>query len=170
MKTSTTSYHTWAPVTVALGFLLACNSGGTNPGGASTGGPGPQSATTGAVASGPLPLMAAQGQRVSYTIDGAAKEFLDYPGEHVKVSATCAKPDGTLDCEAMRLLRRGKSVQLAPNEMATGIAPGAVICRKLNIQSTVGRGPTGNEDGFCQFADGSLAAHGSVESHVLQAP
>lgn len=170
MKSGRVSYHTFtSSVAVTAWFgcaaLCGCSSGGGS-NGASTGGP---SGTT-SPASGPLALAAGNGQRATYTFDDGAKELLDFPGDHVKVSASCAKPDGSLDCEAMRLLRRGKSVQLAPNEISAGLPPGAVVCRKLNIVSTVGRSPSGSEDGFCVFGDGSLAAHGSVESHVLQAP
>ncbi len=172
-------YHSWtlAPVLACLAGLAGCSSGtqtspaptaSTSPtttGAALPANPaGPDSA---AVPSGALPLLAAKATRASYTIDGAVKEFLVFAAEKVTVSASCARPDGTLDCDAMRLLRRGKTVKLAPAELSMGIPPGAVICKKLTIPSTVGRDATGNEDGFCVFADGSMASHGSVDSNVL---
>ena len=158
-----TGYHSWTTASV-LACLAGCSSGSqSNPAPtASTG-----ATTTATVPSGPLPLLAANATRATYTVDGAAKEFLVFAAEKITVSASCAKPDGTLDCEAMRLLRRGKTVKLTPAELSTGIPPGAVICKKLQITSTVGRDAKGNEDGFCTFADGSLVSHGSVDSNVL---
>lgn len=159
-----TGYHIWAPA-LALACSVGCSSG-------SQASPAPTAstaATTAAAApTGPLPLLAKNGVRSSYTFDGgAAQEFLEFSAEKVKVSASCAKPDGTLDCDAMKLLRRGKTVQLTGAELGGGIAPGLLICKKLQIPSTVGRSAKGDEDGFCSFPDGSMVAHGSVDNNVL---
>lgn len=164
-----TGYHSWL---VAIGIGAAGCSSGTQatPASGSSGAvpTTPTAATTTTAApSGALPLQAKNAQRVTYTVDGAAKEFLDFSTERVKVSASCAKPDGSLDCEAMQLLRRGKTVQMTSAELSRGIPAGAAICAKLKIQNTTGRDAKGNEDGFCSFADGSLVSHGSVDIHVL---
>jgi len=171
MRTSShrTGYHSWR---VAIGFAAAALTGGCSSGSQASPAPSSSSAATSTTAaatppSGPLALLAKDGQRVTYTVDGAAKEMLAFATEKVTVSASCAKPDGTLDCEAMQLLRRGKTVQLTSAELSRGLPPGAVICAKLKIANTTGRDAKGNEDGFCTFADGSLVSHGSVDTHVL---
>lgn len=168
-----TGYHSWL-LGIGLG-VVGCSSGTqSNPASGSSGAV-PVAATTATAAtsaavSGPLALSASKAQRVTYTVDGAPKELLDFDAEKVRVSASCAKPDGTLDCDAMRLLRRTKSVQLTAAELSRGIPAGAVICTKLKIPSTTGHDAKGNEDGFCVFPDGSLASHGSVDTHVLADP
>lgn len=159
-----TEYHSWPPALV-FACVAGCSSGSqTSPA------PATSTTATAAAAAAPalLPLLAKNATRSSYSFDGGpAQEFLEFGAEKVKVSASCAKPDGTLDCDAMKLLRRGKTVPLTSAELGTGIAPGAILCKKLQIPSTVGRGPKGDEDGFCTFPDGSMVAHGSVDNHVL---
>lgn len=175
MRTSShrTGYHSWVIASgfAAAAFASGCSSGAqATPAPAASGGSGgsaPSTTAAAAAPSGALPLLAKNAQRVTYTVDGAPKELLAFAAEKVTVSASCAKPDGTLDCEAMQLLRRGKTVQLTPAELSRGLPPGAVICAKLKIANTTGRDAKGNEDGFCTFADGSLVSHGSVDTHVL---
>ena len=162
-------YHRWVVPGAALAFgSLACSSGGSSGSQASTASSAPALAVIAtSTPVGALPLQAKNAQRVTYTVEGKPTELLDYPTEKVKVSASCERPDGTLACDAMTLLRKTSSVHLTPAELGGGIAPGAVVCRKLQIPSTTGRDAKGNEDGFCSFPDGSLASHGSVDTHVL---
>lgn len=172
-----TGYHSWV---IAIGFGAAvsatgCSSGtqaspapsGSGAAVSSTAASSPADGAPAEAPAGALPLQVKNAQKATYTIDGAPKEFLVFSAEKVTVSASCGKPDGGLDCEAMQLLRRGKSVQLTPAESSRGIPPGAAVCAKLKIMSTTGRDAKGNEDGFCTFADGSLVSHGSVDTHVL---
>lgn len=167
--TSRTGYHSWGPALVFV-CSAACSSGSQTGAAPATSATAATTATAAAPTGAPLslPLLAKNATRSTYTFEGGvAHELLDFAAEKVKVSASCARPDGTLDCDAMKLLRRGQSVQLTGAELGAGIAPGAIICKRLQIPSTVGRSAKGDEDGFCTFPDGSMVAHGSVDKHVL---
>ncbi len=144
--------------------MLAC---GCSTGAQATPAPTESSNLASAAASGPLPLVASQATKATYTFDGAAKDFLVFAPQKITVSASCAKPDGSVDCAALQLLRKGKTVHLAPAEYGSGIAPGAVICKKLGLQSSSGRSADGNESGFCNFGDGSVVTLGTLDANVL---
>lgn len=147
---------------------LACSSGcGSNSADSSNHvqQPGPTATTA---SSGPaLAVNAAQAQRETFTFDDGPKDMLTFTREGLRLSATCARPDGSLDCEAIRFLRRGKQVSIPASELGS-IPPGALACKKLGIRNTVGRSAQGNEDGFCVMGDGTLVSHGSVDTYVLQ--
>lgn len=115
---------------------------------------------------GPLALSASRGKPETFTFEDGQKPMLTFEAERVRVSASCAKPDGSLDCDAMRALRKGKQVKLGPE--ATGANPGAIACKKLGFRNTTGRAASGNEDGFCIFADGSMASTGALDMYVTE--
>ena len=111
-------------------------------------------------------LHASRAQRATFTFEGGRRaDVLLFDAEHVHVSASCARPTGELQCQAMDALRGGKTIQLAGNELNGGANPGAIACRKMGRTNTTGRGP-GGEDGFCEFPDGSFVSTGALEFHV----
>jgi putative hemolysin len=159
----------------AVLVLAACAGGGGQPdpnvpngpttstGGVPGPGPGPGQGT------GPLALLDPnQAKQETWQLDRGPAPFLNFEGQHLRISAGCRQPTGQMDCEALRFARRGPTVELTPHEKARMAAPGAVICRKINNQLTTGRDPKGNEDGFCVFPDGSMLATGSLEYHTLK--
>lgn len=115
---------------------------------------------------GTLALAASRGKPETFTFEDGPKPMLTFEAERVRVSASCTKPDGSLDCDAMRTLRKGKQVKLGPE--ATGANPGAVACKKLGFRNTTGRAASGNEDGFCIFPDGSMASTGALDMYVTE--
>jgi hypothetical protein len=128
-----------------------------------TGAPnGPPSSGSGLV----LDLNAAK--RESYAFEEVgAKEFLTFEKEHVRVSASCITPEKLLACDAMTALRKGKHVKL-PANAPVGVSPGALACKQMGMKNRTGRAPSGNEDGFCLFPDGSMASTGSLDSYVIE--
>ncbi len=125
--------------------------------------PAPASPTT---QTGSLALAASRGKAETFTFEDGQKPMLTFDAERVRVSASCARPDGSLDCDAMRTLRKGKQVKVGPE--ATGANPGAVACKKLGFRNTTGRATSGNEDGFCIFPDGSMASTGALDMYVTE--
>ena len=99
---------------------------------------------------------------------GKRADVLHFEAERVHISAGCAQPTGMLQCQAMDALRGGKTVQLGGNDFNGGANPGAIACRKMGRTNTTGRGPKGDEDGFCEFADGSFVSTGSIEFYVVK--
>lgn len=127
---------------------------------------GPVAPTNG----GPLGgLNAARAQRVTYTFEGGKRvDVLHFDNDHVQVSASCAGPTGQLQCQAMDALRGGKTLQLGVGDFSGGANPGAIGCKKMGRVNTTGRGPKGDEDGFCEFPDGSFVSTGSIEFYVVK--
>jgi putative hemolysin len=117
--------------------------------------------------SGPLTsLRAADGKHESFTFeDKPAVAMLQFGEAHVCVSASCSKPDGSLNCDAIRSLRKGKQVKL--DGTFGGANPGAVACKKLGLVQTTGRSPRGDEDGFCIYPDGSMVSTGALDQYVV---
>ena len=154
-----------APLVLALLLVTGCPS--------SSGGiPGPNtgsSGTTSSPASGPLAnLDPNQAKQETWTTDRGPIAFLNFEAQHLRISASCRQPTGQMDCEALRAVRAGPSVELTPQDKARMAPPGATACIKMHHQLTTGRDPAGNEDGFCIFNDGSLIATGSLELYVLR--
>jgi len=114
-------------------------------------------------------LNASRAQRVPYTFEGGKRsEVLHFDAEHVQVSAGCASPTGELKCQAIDALRGGKTLQLGVGDFSGGANPGAIACKKMGRTNTTGRGPKGDEDGFCEFPDGSFVSTGAIEFYVVK--
>jgi putative hemolysin len=136
----------------------------TSTGGVSQG-PGPDPATAGGSLAN---LDPSQAKQETWQLDKGPTPFLHWEGQHLRISAGCRQPTGQMDCDALRFVRRGPSVELTPQEKARMAPPGATVCVKIRNQLTTGRDPKGNEDGFCIFPDGSMIATGSLEYHALK--
>lgn len=129
------------------------------------------SSTTGSgpAASGPLATLSAKdGREEMWKLDQGTLPFLRFDAQRVVLSGSCRTPAGTLDCEALRFLKSGTTVELGPADHAGGMSPGTAVCRKTKHQIMTGTGPTGNEDGFCRFGDGSMVSVGALEIYNLK--
>jgi hypothetical protein len=150
-----------------LAVLAGCPSGGGAPGpntgsSGTTSGPGP-------APSGPLAnLNPNEAKPETWQTEGGPVPFLNFEAQRLRISASCQKPSGQMDCEALRVARAGPSVELTPQDRARAAPPGATACVKLRQKLETGRDPKGNEDGFCVFSDGSMIATGSLENYVLK--
>jgi hypothetical protein len=134
-------------------------------------GPAASSSTAGggSPGSGPLAALTAKdGKEEMWKLEQGTVPFLRFDAQRVVVSASCKTPAGALDCEAMRFLRAGPSIELGPNEQAGSVSAGTIACRKTKRAIVVGTGPTGAEDGFCKFADGSMVALGALEVYAIK--
>lgn len=99
---------------------------------------------------------------------GQRLQMLYYTRENIRVNARCRMPDGTLACDALRLLRSGAPVEM-PRRLLDGRASAGVkVCRKMNQQVVVLRNSVGSEDGMCKFPDGSLLANGALEQYGMR--
>jgi hypothetical protein len=158
-----------APLVLPLLLVAGCASGGGAPG-PNTGSSGTTSSNaTAGPASGPLAnLDPNQAKQETWTTDRGPIAFLNFEAQHLRISASCRQPTGQMDCEALRAVRAGPSVELTPQDKARMAPPGATACVKMHHQLTTGRDPARNEDGFCVFNDGSLIATGSLELYVLK--
>ena len=86
----------------------------------------------------------------------------------LSVSASCKKPDGTLDCEAYRFVTQPVRVDLSSGN-AHGASQGTLRCVKAKHVLVSAHDALGNQDGFCKFGDGSYATTGSIESRPMPA-
>jgi putative hemolysin len=144
---------------------LAC--GGSTPEATSPAGVAAGSSSANAASSGPLAtLRAGQGKVESFAFEGGANvNMITFEAEKVRVSQSCARPDGSLDCDAMRSLRKGRQVKADPSW--GGANPGSMACKKLGFKDTTGKSPRGDEDGFCVYPDGSMASTGAIDMYVI---
>lgn len=126
-------------------------------------------AGTTAAGSGPLAALTARdGKEEMWKLEQGTMPFLRFDAQRVVVSASCRTAAGTLDCEAIRFLRAGASIELGPNEQAGSVSAGTIACRKTKRAIVVGTGPGGAEDGFCRFADGSMVSLGALEVYAIK--
>jgi hypothetical protein len=126
-------------------------------------------AGTTAAGSGPLAAISARdGKEEMWKLEQGTLPFLRFDAQRVLISASCKAPSGALDCEAIRLLRAGPSIELGPGEQAGSVSAGTIACRKTKRTIVVGTGPTGAEDGFCKFADGSMVSLGALEVYAIK--
>jgi hypothetical protein len=88
----------------------------------------------------------------------------------LKLSASCKKPDGKLDCAALTYIRNGLPVEIPKRELdrARGGTPGEKVCARLNDQVVKGNTSLGTTDVFCRFPDGSLVNVGALEQYSLR--
>jgi hypothetical protein len=126
-------------------------------------------AGTTAAAGGPLAAISARdGKEEMWKLEQGTLPFLRFDTQRIVISASCKTPAGALDCEAIRFLRSGPSIELGPNEQAGSISAGTIACRKTKRAIVVGTGPSGSEDGFCRFGDGSMVSLGALEVYAIK--
>lgn len=160
-----------APLSFVLGFglslvLLGCpskdnssSSGATSPSG-----------STGAV-SGPLANLDAAPflNEVWIAEEGGAQlPFVFYAQQNVRVSASCRSAVGQFDCDAIRFLRGGRPFELPRSALSGSVSAGTRACTKMGNKVVTGRSPSGAEDGFCRFPDGSLLSTGALEQYGVR--
>ena len=159
---------TRGPIFALLAALTGCPSGGGTPG-PQTGSSGTTSTTQAPPQGGPLAnLNPNEAKQETWQTEHGAVPFLNFEAQRLRVSASCRQASGQMDCEALRTVRAGPSVELTPQDRARAAPPGATACMKLHQKLETGRDPKGNEDGFCVFGDGSMIATGSLENYVVK--
>lgn len=143
---------------VALAALIsACGKEGAESGPAT-----PQSAPT------PATLDGKSGLPESWTVEDAPTQLLFFTQIGMKVSASCRKPDGTLDCAAFQYVKSGMPTEIAKRELDGHASPGSKVCLKMNNQIVTGKNSVGSTDTFCKFPDGSLITVGTLEQYSLR--
>ena len=136
---------------------------------ASTAPPATSSGGPSAQAGGPLAaLNPSDAKQETWQLESGPVPFLNWDAQHLRISASCKKPTGQLDCQALQAARGGPTVELTQQDRARMVPPGALVCKKLHNQLTTGRDPGGNEDGFCVFPDGSMISQGSLAQYALK--
>jgi hypothetical protein len=104
-----------------------------------------------------------------WTLEGAGPmPFLYWGNPQLKLSASCKKPDGSLDCEAFRFLKSGTPVEIPKRRPDGRMSAGTLVCMKLGHALITGRSALGTEDGFCKFPDGSVTTTGALEQYNLR--
>lgn len=79
------------------------------------------------------------------------------------VNHDCRKRDGTLNCHAVKALKKAS----LKNVMIEGGAnPGAVLCGGLGGIVVLAVDSHKNETSYCRFPDGSVVASGSITFHA----
>lgn len=152
---------------LAFAALVGCNNS------SQTGGPTAPTASTASTASGVSPLASLTVQSAveePYTVDGQGPQpFLFFATQRFSLSSKCRKPDGTLDCDAIRFLRTGDDVAIPRAKLTGAASAGAMICTKLGNQNMTAKKPNGDEDGVCRFPDGSMVSIGALEQYRFKA-
>lgn len=145
-------------------LALACNSSsqsGTPP--------QPQATSASANVTGPFGALDAKtAKQEQWKIENANVAFLFFDAQNLKLSASCQKPDGSLDCDAFRFFKNGQSVTIPRRELDGRMSAGTKMCRKLGYPTLNGQNSLGSEDGFCKFPDGSMTTTGALEQHGLK--
>jgi hypothetical protein len=97
-------------------------------------------------------------QNKIYFVKSKKEVFIAVPAKHLTISSSCLKKR-KFDCAAFYAL---KTVKPQPVQDG-GAHPGALICQNLKqAEVVVGTDKDGNQNSFCQFADGSLIDNGSL--------
>jgi hypothetical protein len=88
----------------------------------------------------------------------------------LKLSASCKKPDGALDCAALTYMRNGMPTEIPKRELERGRggSPGEKVCKRLDNQVVKGNTSLGTTDVFCRFPDGSMVNVGALEQYSLR--
>ena len=79
------------------------------------------------------------------------------------INRYCHKTNGKYDCQAIKALAHASFVEVI---IKGGANPGAIICLKLGGRVVLSVDRDRNENSYCQFKDGSLAASGSIAFHA----
>jgi hypothetical protein len=154
----------WLIAIAALaGACSAC--GGSNEGAAAPAAPQP---TTGAAALASLDAKSAQQE--SWTLEDVVSPvpFLFFASPGFKLSASCKKPDGALDCAALTYIRNGMPTEIPRRELDGRAPAGVKVCAKMKNQVVNGNNAVGSTDTFCRFPDGSLITVGALEQYSLR--
>ncbi len=99
---------------------------------------------------------------------GGQMPFIYYTQQNVRMSAPCRTGAGQLNCEAIRFLRGGRPVDVPRRLLTGGVSAGTRACTKMGNQLVTARNPSGSEDGFCRFSDGSLLSTGALEQYAVR--
>ena len=106
----------------------------------------------------------------SWTLDGAtsATSFLFFAREGLRLSASCTRADGSLDCAALKYVRSGMPTEIAKRELDGRGGAGAKVCLKMKQVLVPAKNSVGSEETFCKFDDGSLIAASALEQYSLR--
>lgn len=103
-----------------------------------------------------------------WDLEGVGKtEVLVFTKERVTLGKSCLK-GAALDCEAYRVLRAGPKVEVKKSSLDGRMSAGSRVCLALKGELVTGKGPSGNEDGFCKLGDGSIVACGPLETYAIK--
>lgn len=94
-------------------------------------------------------------------------EVLAFAAARVSIGKSCLKGT-TLDCEGQRVLKAGAVVEVKKAQLDGRMSAGARVCQVLKNELVNGKGPSGSEDAFCKFKDGSLVSAGALETYVIK--
>lgn len=99
---------------------------------------------------------------------GQQMPFLFWGPQNVRLSAPCRRPNGQLDCDAIRQMRSGMPVEIPRRSLTGNISAGSRVCMKLGHRIVSGHNSVGAEDGFCAFPDGSMVSTGALEQYAMR--
>jgi putative hemolysin len=150
-------FHALAPLATLTVLLAGCGKEGAESGAAT-----PQSAPT------PATLDGKSGLPETWTVEDAAVPLLFFTQLGMKLSASCKKADGTLDCAAFQYVKNGMPTEIAKRELDGRASPGSKVCLKMNNQVVNGKNSVGSTETFCKFPDGSLITVGTLEQYSLR--
>lgn len=119
-------------------------------------------------ASGPLASLESEPfAQEAWTVEGKPWPMIHWARADVRVSASCRTPEGRLACEALAQLR-GAPIEVPKRSLDGRMSAGVKACMQTGRNVLVGRGPSGNEDSFCRFQDGSLLSTGALETYGIR--
>jgi hypothetical protein len=94
-------------------------------------------------------------------------EVLVFANARVTLGKSCLK-GAVLDCDALRTLKAGAAVEVKKSQLDGRMSAGMRVCQALKNELVNGKAPSGNEDAFCKFKDGSLVSAGALETYALK--
>jgi hypothetical protein len=110
----------------------------------------------------PLSTNASKGSIEHWTGETGPVDLLSVRGN--LFSTSCAASD----CDARKEIAKGKHIDLTAEDLSKGLAPGIVACKRLAMIVRVLRSPTGDEESFCVFRDGSLVSTNALEKECVR--
>jgi hypothetical protein len=125
---------------------------------------------TGAPAAGAVEALAGT-SRVAYSFGGQRVELIRYPKRALTVSADCLAASAGRKCAALRALEQAPALagahapKAADRGFADQVRARAELCRGSGGRVVKGELlPSGGDNGFCLYGDGSLLDLGSLAS------
>lgn len=104
----------------------------------------------------------------TWTLDeGGKTQILVFAAARVTLGKSCLK-GAVLDCDALRTLKAGAVVEVKKSQLDGRMSAGMRVCQALKNELVNGKAPSGNEDAFCKFKDGSLVSAGALETYALK--
>lgn len=94
-------------------------------------------------------------------------DILVFATARVSIGKSCLK-GSALDCDAHRVLKAGAVVEVKKALLDGRMSAGMRVCQALKNELVNGKGPSGSEDAFCKFKDGSLVSAGALETYALK--